>query len=179
MNVEPEHELQALDNCDISNNPLGDTIATHTGEPTPYYIAFTCSADPQLKCGSRQFHELSPVEQKRIYYLTLKKIFKKYHKVYGFNKMMIHYELDKSLKIHCHGYVDCKESILGYDVPKLQIMSDIHKDIGRKGNRKNVSTLIKWIDGKKNKIEEWKKYCSKENSLKPSKIINHSILDFL
>lgn len=174
-----ESEHKASDHSDGGNNPLGDTINANAVEPTPYYIAFTCSADPRRLFGKRQFHELSPTEQKRIYYLTLKEMFHKYKHKYGFKIMTVHYELDKSKKIHCHGYVDCKESILGYDVPKLEIMAYIHNKIGRKGNNKNVSILVKWIDGEKNKIEEWVKYCSKENILNKSKIINTNLLDYL
>lgn len=175
MNV----ESMALANpVDISSQELGET-ADQTGKPTPYYIAFTCSADPKRLFGKRQFHELSPTEQKGIYYCVLKDLFRKYKDKYGFKVMMVHYELDKSQKIHCHGYVDCKESIIGYEIPKLEIMSYVHKFIGRKGNKKNVSCLIKWIDEKKNKIEDWKKYCQKENSLKCSKIISSSILDYI
>lgn len=172
-------ESKALANpVENSSKGLGDT-ADQTGKPTPNYIAFTCSADPKRKFGQREFHELSPTEQKKVYYIVLKQMFIKYKDKYGFNKMMIHYELDKSLKLHCHGYVDCKESIVGFDVPKLEIQSAVHKDIGRKGNYKNVSCFIKWIDGVKNNIEDWKKYCEKENALKCSKIINHSIIDYI
>lgn len=160
-------------------NPLGDNRVEPTVQPAPGYIAFTCSADPKRKFCHYEFHELSPNDQKKIYFLTLKQMFNKYKHKYGFKTMLIHYELDKSSKIHCHGYVDCKDTIVGYDIPKLEIMSYIHKLIGRKGNKKNVSITIKWIDGIKNKLEEWIEYCNKENILKKSKIINSSILDYL
>ena len=172
-------DIKALANpVNPSSFVLGDT-ADPTGEPTPYYIAFTCSADPRRKFGQREFHELSPTEQKGIYYCALKDMFRKYKQSYGFKTMIIHYELDKSEKVHCHGYVDCKESIVGYDVPKLEIMSYIHKVIGRKGNRKNVSCLVKWLDGEKNKLKEWEEYCNKSNVLKKSKIINTNILNYI
>lgn len=97
MNVELEHGSTALANpVDSSSNGLGDSTADPTGKPTPYYIAFTCSADPKRQFGKRQFHELSPTEQKSIYYYALKDLFRKYKVKYGFTVMMIHYELDKS-----------------------------------------------------------------------------------
>lgn len=159
------------------NSFLGDNYGS-TGSPTPYYIAFTLSADPGRKHGKYYFHELSPHEQKGIYYHLLKDMFMKFKDKQGYRKMIIHYELDKSKKIHCHGYVDCKETIVGYDIPLLDIQSYCHKRIGRLGNKMNVSSYMKWIDGKKNNIEEWIKYCDKENSLPKSKIITHKITDY-
>lgn len=160
------------------NTSLGD-INGSTGSPTPYYIAFTLSADPGRKHGKYYFHELSPHEQKGIYYHLLKDMFLKYKDKHGYRKMFIHYELDKSKKIHCHGYVDVKESIVSYDVPILDLQTYCHKRIGRLGNRKTVSSFMKWIDGKKNNIEQWIEYCEKENALPKSKIITHIIKDYI
>lgn len=157
--------------------PLGDINAEPKVKPSPCYYAITCSADPKMKCGTRFFHELSPREQKKIYYQLLKNVFYRHKDRYGFKHMLIHYELDKSLKIHTHGYVEVNDNLIGYPVNQLEIQSMIHKVIGRKGNYKNVCCVIKEIT-KEEDFNKWKAYCIKQNDLKPSKIIRHNILDY-
>lgn len=160
---------------------LGDNKAVpKDSPPLSYYIAFTLSSYPQYQVTkSRQFHELSPAEQKEYYYKLLKDYYHKNHKKYGMTKMMIHYELDKSQKIHVHGYVDVKESVYKYDILKLDFQSHCHKYIGKKGNRKDVCTNVKWIPLEQEEFNKWFNYCNKENILKPSKIISHNITTYI
>lgn len=158
--------------------PLGEISVEPTVNTTPEtYMAFTLSADPNRDIGRSKFHELSPTEQKKVYYYVMKEVFTKYKDKYGMREMYIHYELDKKQKIHAHGWVDVKETIVDYEVPKLEIQSLIHKKIGRKGNFKSACACIKYIKTKQDKIK-WVQYCTKEDVLKASKIIRHNISDY-
>lgn len=165
---------------DTSDNFLGNISDKPGVKSAPHHIEFTLNAWPQLPIGKKYYYcDLTPLEQRKYLYLVIKGLFHKYKQKYGLKEVHIHYELTKKGMIHCHGWMEIKESYYQSEPARLELQSYCHKLIGKKGNIKNVSSYWRYAGVAEEDILKWKQYCQKENSLKPNIIKGVTMLDFI